>query len=162
MPAPTGPSPRGPGVPFPPPLVFVAGWLIASLLDRRLEFLIVGNGPGSLQIGLGYAAMTLGLSVMLWGISTFLIARTAIYPASRARAFVITGPYRLSRNPMYVGLTQAYVGLALVLNRAWPLVLLPPVLLALRVFVIGREERYLLAEFGKAYEEYRRRVRRWI
>jgi protein-S-isoprenylcysteine O-methyltransferase Ste14 len=99
---------------------------------------------------------------MYTGIATFARARTAIYPNQPARALVTTGPYRFSRNPMYLGLTAAYFGLALVLNWAWPLVLLPVVLGALSALVIDREERHLASSFGTAYTEYRRHVRRWF
>jgi len=85
-----------------------------------------------------------------------------VIPMSPARAIVVTGPYRFTRNPMYVGLTVAYVGIALLVNMAWPLLTLPAVLIALRLFVIAREERHLRQAFPEAYAAYCARVRRWL
>jgi protein-S-isoprenylcysteine O-methyltransferase Ste14 len=72
------------------------------------------------------------------------------------------GPYRFTRNPMYLGMTVAYVGFTLVFNTAWPLVLLLLVMIGMHRFVIRVEEAYLTELFGQEYAEYRRRVRRWI
>ncbi len=155
------PSSRGPGIPFPPPLVYVAGWVIAWELNRRVEFLIDGSGPGTAQTAVGSAALAGGLGVMLIGLVTFVRARTSVMPNQAARQLVTWGPYRFSRNPMYVGLTVAYVGLATLVNQAWPLVLLPAVLWGVTA-VIAREERYLRNAFGEAYGAYCRRTRRWI
>ncbi len=69
---------------------------------------------------------------------------------------------RLSRNPLYVALTLIYVGLALVANALWVLVLVVPVLLVMHYGVVRREERYLEAKFGDAYRQYRSRVRRYF
>jgi protein-S-isoprenylcysteine O-methyltransferase Ste14 len=153
---------RGPAVRFPPPFLFVGGFLAAWLLDMLLGFEIDGEGVGLIQAGLGVAAMAVGLAFMLWGLATFARARTPIIPDRPARQLVVHGPYRFSRNPMYVGLTSLYTGLALVLNMAWPLVLLPVVLLTLTALVIVHEERHLRDAFGTTYEEYCRRVRRWV
>jgi protein-S-isoprenylcysteine O-methyltransferase Ste14 len=152
----------GPGVKFPPPLLFAGGLAIAWLLDRRLGFAIDGDGAGVVQTAIGAVLVSAGLGVMIWGIVTFLFAQTAIYPDRPARQLVTFGPYRFTRNPMYVGLTIAYIGAAAVVNSAWPIVLLPVVLLGLFVFVMRKEERYLFAEFGDEYATYRRRVRRWL
>ena len=149
-------------MPFPPPLVFIAGFALAWFLDTRLEFLIHGAGAGPAQTTLGLTLLAAGFFFMAWGLVTFVNHRTAIMPVSRARALVRSGPYRFSRNPMYVGLTAAYIGGAVVTNMAWPLVLLPLVLAALVAFVIRREEAYLQTEFGDAYDAYRREVRRWL
>ena len=153
---------RGPRVGFPPPLLFVGGLGVALLLDRWLAFSIDGEGAGFAQTAIGILLVLAGLSLMIWGIATFLLARTAIYPNRSARQCVTTGPFRFTRNPMYVGLTIAYVGAAIVLNAVWPFVLLPVVLLLLLVLVIRKEERYLQQEFGEAYVRYCRRVRRWM
>jgi len=147
---------------FPPPLLFVGGLALSWFLDTRLTFWIDGEGGGAVQNAIGAGLIACGLGVMTWGIVTFSRARTAIYPNQAAREFVIWGPYRFTRNPMYLGLTLAYVGAACLLNSAWPFVLLPVVLLSLYGLVIRREERYLSAEFGDQYDTYRRRVRRWI
>ena len=152
----------GPGVPFPPPLLFIAGFLLARWLDTRLEFLIRGAGPSPGQTAIGLATAVAGLLLMLWGIATFVTARTAVMPMSPARFVVTGGPYRFTRNPMYIGLTLGYAGLAIALNMAWPFVTLPLVLLALRYFVIAREERYLREAFPAEYEAYVARVRRWL
>lgn len=153
---------RGPRVIFPPPLLFVAALGASLWLDRRIGFSIDGDGAGFAQTAIGIALVFAGLGIMIWGIATFLLARTAIYPNRPARQCVIAGPYRFTRNPMYVGLTIAYVGAAVVLNGVWPFVLLPLVLLLLYVFVIRREEAYLRLEFREDYDAYCRRVRRWI
>jgi protein-S-isoprenylcysteine O-methyltransferase Ste14 len=157
-----GNASRGPGVPFPPPLLFVAGLGASWFLGRRLDFVIDGDGAGLAQTAIGVFLMAAGLGTMIWGIATFLRARTAIYPNQPSRQCVVTGPYRFTRNPMYVGLTVAYIGGALAMNAAWPFVFLPIVLVLLSVFVIRREEAYLRREFPEAYEAYCRRVRRWI
>jgi protein-S-isoprenylcysteine O-methyltransferase Ste14 len=147
---------------FPPPLLFVAGLALAWFHDTRLAFWIDGTGASPIQRVIGAALIASGLGVMLSGIVTFTRARTAIYPNQPARQLVTWGPYAFTRNPMYLGLTLAYLGAAGVLNSAWPLVLLPGVLLLVYWLVIRREERYLSGEFGDQYDAYRRRVRRWI
>lgn len=149
-------------MPFPPPFVFAGGWLVAWWLNTRLDFAIHGAGPGLLQTSLGAALAGCGLLLMFWGMATFIRARTAVIPRHPARALVAHGPYRFSRNPMYVGLSALYVGLALLINWAWPLVTLPIVLIVLTTAVIRREERYLRRAFGDDYEAYCRRVRRWV
>jgi protein-S-isoprenylcysteine O-methyltransferase Ste14 len=152
-----------PGVYFPPPFLFVAGYLAAWLLDRVARFRFVGGDASRVPVvAAGWAVLALGLAVMLWGFGTFLGKRTAIIPNKAASRLVIAGPYRYSRNPMYTGMTIAYTGVALLTNRAWALVLLPLVLGALYLLVIRREERYLGGAFGDEYATYRRTVRRWL
>jgi protein-S-isoprenylcysteine O-methyltransferase Ste14 len=77
-------------------------------------------------------------------------------------AIVFTGPYRFTRNPMYLGLALLQAGLAMVTNSLWPLLTLAPVIVAVRRLVIDREERYLEAKFGEEYRAYKARVRRWV
>ena len=152
---------RGPGIPFPPPFVYVAAYGIAALLNTRLEFLIDGQGAGTTQSVIGSALIGAGLLWMAYGIVTFVRARTSVVPDRPARQLVTWGPYGLSRNPMYVGITSAYLGIAIVNNHAWPLILLPFALVGMTV-IIRREEVYLRTAFGDAYDQYCRRVRRWV
>jgi protein-S-isoprenylcysteine O-methyltransferase Ste14 len=153
---------RGPGVRFPPPFLFVGGFLMAWVLHRWLPFEIDDDGAGRIQTAVGAAFMAAGLALMSWGVVTFARARTAILPHRPARRLVREGPYRFTRNPMYVGLTSAYVGLSIVINAVWPILVLPLVLASLRRFVVRREERHLTEKFGGDYSEYCRRVRRWL
>ena len=90
-----------------------------------------------------------------------LRARTNIDPYKPATALVTGGPYRFTRNPIYVAMTLLYVGAALSFRIIPALILLPIALLLLQFGVIRREERYLEAKFGDRYRQYRSRVRRW-
>ena len=147
---------------FPPVLVFIGGLLLGFYFDTRLPFDIDGTGAGIVQTTAGGALGIAGLVVMLWAIRTLLFARTTIMPHHAARALVTSGPFRLSRNPIYLGLVFMYLGVAVVMNDAWPLVLLPAVLLIMSSLVIAREEVHLTEAFGDAYRAYCARVRRWI
>jgi protein-S-isoprenylcysteine O-methyltransferase Ste14 len=156
--------PESPGVRFPPPTLFAAGFVLAWLLETRVARVRLVGGTAS-PLPLEVAGVLLGaagLALVGWGLVTFRRARTGIYPTQSASRVVDAGPYRFTRNPMYVGMTLLYVGLALAANTAWPFVLLPAVLWALHALVIRREERYLRAAFGEAYDAYCRRVRRWL
>ena len=155
---------RNPGVRFPPPFLFVAGLIVAWLLESRVRrFRLVAADASTAPIETaGTMLIVLGVLLMIWGMVTFVRARTAILPRRAASNLVETGPYRISRNPMYTGMAVSYLGAMLVLNWGWPLVLFPLVILSLRKFVIGREERYLHDAFGEEYSAYCRRVRRWI
>lgn len=106
--------------------------------------------------------IVLGMLLGLWAMVMFLRARTAIIPFKAASALVESGPYRVSRNPMYTGMAIVYLGLMLLLNWGWMLPIFPVVLVSLYHLVIKKEERHLLAVFGEEYESYCRRVRRWI
>ena len=155
---------RSPGVRFPPPTLFVAGWLLAWLLERRVERIrLIGEGGSQAPLVIaGTALIVAGALVIGAGLLTFFRARTAIMPHHAASRLVTHGPYRFTRNPMYLGMTLLYSGLALRANFGWPLLLLPLVLVAVVQLVIRREERYLASEFGAAYDDYRHRVRRWL
>ncbi len=153
-----------PAIHFPPPLLFVAGFLLATALHRYVTAFPLNDGrvPATIGITGGWLLIGAGLLLMIWGIATFARARTAIVPFRAATTLVSGGPYRFTRNPMYVGMTLIYSGLALLLDRGWPFVLLPLVLLALYHLVIRREERHLADVFGDGYFAYQRRVRRWL
>jgi len=153
---------RGPNVRIPPPLIFVVGWLVAWLLNRARPFAIDSSGTSAWQTAVGGLALVAGLTFMFWGIVTFAALGTPIVPTRPARVLVEHGPYRFTRNPIYLGMTLAYAGLAVLLNLAWPLLVLPGVLVLLVLMVVRREERHLGATFGDAYRAYRRRVRRWL
>ena len=75
---------------------------------------------------------------------------------------MVDGPFRFSRNPLYLSLTGLYLGLAMLINTAWPPLLLPVLLAFLHWGVIRREERYLEVKFGSTYLNYKARVRRWL
>lgn len=87
--------------------------------------------------------------------------RTTTTPGESSSKLVTWGPYRFSRNPMYVGLILAYVGEAGLLKQAWPVVLLPLTVAYVNYIVIPVEEARLEAVFAAEYEQYRSRVRRW-
>jgi protein-S-isoprenylcysteine O-methyltransferase Ste14 len=110
----------------------------------------------------GLALVILGFGLGAWAIITFRRQRTAIYPNQPASTLVARGPYRFTRNPMYAGLTIAYVGGSLLIGSVWPIVVLPLVLLLLTRLVIRPEEAYLTSAFGESYVAYRRKVRRWL
>ena len=89
-------------------------------------------------------------------------AGTNIRPDQPTLALVFDGPFRFTRNPLYMALTGLYLGITLLVNALWPLLFLIPVLGVLRWGVVAREERYLEAKFGEPYRTYKARVRRWI
>jgi protein-S-isoprenylcysteine O-methyltransferase Ste14 len=93
---------------------------------------------------------------------SFWRMRTSIVPIRPATALVIGGPYRFTRNPMYVGLGFLTVALGLLLDSWWPILLVIPTLMCIRQFVILPEERYLRRRFGGEYDAYTRQVRRWL
>lgn len=151
-----------PGVYFPPPLIFVAGFLLALALDRWLVSLRFDERWRPVLTPSGWLLIALGAALMAWAIVTFTRARTTVLPYRPASRVVTSGPFRFSRNPIYVADTVIYAGVSLLTRMAWPLVILPLVLATLYTFVIRREERYLGEAFGTEYAEYRRRVRRWV
>ena len=151
-----------PGVKFPPPLLFVAGFLGGWAMHRRWPHRLVPGGGSDVAEIVGALIMALGLAIIGWAFSVFLAHRTAIYPNQPAARVVRDGPFRYTRNPMYVGMAMLYMGLAIVVNALLPLLLLPVVLSLLVTLVIEREERYLTSAFGQDYAQYCRDVRRWM
>jgi len=148
-----------PGVRVPPPLLYAFAVGGGYVLNRRYPLPV---GQGLLLSGLAWLLVLTAVALTVTGIGTFRRSGTSIVPVRSATALVIAGPYRFSRNPMYLGLAVLTSGIALLLNTWWPILLLAPVLLVVRVFVIGPEERYLQRRFGGEYERYMTHVRRWI
>jgi protein-S-isoprenylcysteine O-methyltransferase Ste14 len=153
---------KSPGVHYPPPLLYIIGLGLGWLLHRIYPLPLF---PGERSAGMllaGWLLSGLGLVILGAALLTFFRHRTGIYPNQPATTVVHSGPYRFSRNPMYVALTLLYVGIALLTNLLWPLLLLPLVILVVQKGVIQREERYLKEAFGASYEQYCHQVRRWI
>jgi protein-S-isoprenylcysteine O-methyltransferase Ste14 len=151
-----------PGTRFPPPVAFGAGLASGFLLQHFLPVPLLEASKGNLLKLVGGILVIAGVTLALWAILAFRRAHTTVRPDRPSVALVTHGPFRFTRNPMYFSLSVVYTGITLLANALWPLLLLAPVLLVIRYYVIAREERYLLARFGADYGSYRRRVRRWL
>jgi len=150
------------GVWFPPPLVFTLPLVAAAGLHAARPWPISDRYAFAIAAG-GFIAIAVGIAIGLASVARFWKADTTILPAGvPTTAIVDSGPYRFTRNPMYLAMAFAYLGLAMLMNNVWALALLPGVVAAIDRFVIRREERYLAEEFGEAYRRYCLRVRRWI
>lgn len=148
-----------PGVPMPPPLFFV----IPLLLAFAIEWLMPTSfATGALRWTLGGALVVAGLALAVAGYATQKRAGTDPIPFNPSTTIVANGPYRFTRNPMYLGFALAALGIANLGDSLWALLALPIGLVLIDRLVIVREERYLERKFGEGYLSYKRRVRRWI
>ena len=147
------------GVRFPPPLLYVAGLGLGILLQTLWPLYLWSQTVGAL---LALPCLALYVAFCGWAMVLFRRFRTSLIPVVPTATLVTDGPYRVTRNPMYVGLAFLYAGIALYFRLSWGLLLLPVVLVASYYLVIAREERYLERRFGDAYTRYSKRVRRWL
>ena len=152
---------KGPGVYIPPPLFYVLIFLASVVVQKEI--------PVSNAIFQIWAIKVVGIIFLI--IASFFLVRSLrqffqskntvilIKPASSLQK---TGIYRISRNPMYVGLAIVYLGITCFIGNWWNIILFPILFLIVQEYIIKREEKYLELEFGQQYEEYRRTVRRWL
>lgn len=143
----------------PPPLALLA----AILAGWGLQYLWPLELPASFPLDIfGWVLIAAGGGLDLWAVSLFWRAKTAINPYQSTTTIVARGPYRFTRNPMYLGFLLLLAGIGLIQLNAWMLVMTVPLVLFLRYGVIAREERYLEDKFGDGYRRYKASVRRWL
>lgn len=148
-----------PGVIAKPPFIYLGFLALGLGLDRLWPYPLL---PEAVQYPLGAALFALGLVLVLASMRHFRAAGTSFDTQKPDTAIVSEGPYRFSRNPIYIGLTAAYAGIGIAVDAPWVWVLLLPTLVVMHYGVIAREERYLARKFGREYLDYRARVRRWL
>ena len=146
---------------IPPPVLFaatfLAGWGVGWLDGSRPAWIRTATAHW-----VGLALLVAGAAVSAACVRLFVSRGTTVIPVGQPARLVSNGAYAWSRNPMYVGLTAIYAGAALALGQIWSLVLLPLPWAAANFVVIPFEEARLRETFGQAYDDYRRRVRRWL
>jgi len=155
----TGKQSDSAGVMVPPPLIYLMGLVLGYGLGLVFPIAFLPFAPSLI---LGAVILLVGLAIASSAIRTFRRHRITTLPARPAAALVQDGPFRFTRNPMYLSLGISYAGLALMLDSPRGLLLLIPVVLAVNFYVIVREEKYLTREFGDKYRSYMAKVRRWI
>lgn len=148
-----------PGVIAPPPLILLGHVLLGFALDWLWPAPFL---PAAAQYALGAALIVSAGALAGGAIACFLRAGTNVPTRRPATALVVAGPYRVSRNPIYVGMILLLLGIGVMVDSLWILALAAPFAVILRYGVIAREERYLEAKFGDSYRAFRQGVRRWI
>lgn len=142
-----------------PPLLYGAACGLGILLHLLWPIAILpstlARGVGGLCI-LGACTLASMACRVLWRV------HTPVDPLRPTTTLVTTGPFRYSRNPLYLALTTFYVGVACLANALGLLLLVVPALVVLRYGVIAREEAYLARKFGAAYQQYTMQTRRWF
>lgn len=152
---------RGAAVRFPPPLVF----LIATLVGVAVRYTVA---PAPVPVDRMVSAVS-GVLILAAGIA---LARSALTlqkrtgqdpkPWKPTPELIVMGPYRFTRNPMYVGATILQIGLGIALNNLWVSLFALPALAAVHFIAVLPEEKYLTAKFGQPYVAYLDRVRRYL
>ncbi len=157
----TNAAERGAQVRFPPPVAF----LIGILIGVALEYLVV---PAPVPVGRAISVIG-GLLLVMAGIGFIASARILFkqtgqnpVPWKPSPALISKGPYRFTRNPMYVGVTLVQLGIGLAVNNLWILLFAVPALVAVHFTAVLPEERYLSEKFGESYKAYLTKVRRYL
>jgi protein-S-isoprenylcysteine O-methyltransferase Ste14 len=145
----------------PVPWVFILTYLVGVGLELAWPSRIPESAALACRVGGGLLLGT-GAVVAAWCLLIFWRERTTTVPGKLSARLVTWGPYRFSRNPMYVSLVMVYLGEAGILMQAWPVACLPFMVAYLNWIVIPVEESKLREVFGETYEQYCARVRRWL
>lgn len=133
----------------------LAGWLVTRIWGDPV-------GLGGWRVPLGWVLLLVFAGWNGWSLWLYRRHATGLLPGQATRAMIEEGPYRLSRNPLYVGMLVLYLGLALLAPTLWGLLLFPVAVLLVLWGAIRPEERFLRDRFGPSYDDYARRVRRWL
>ncbi len=143
-----------------PPLA----WGLAVIAGLALNWLIpLPFLPADLPAGwLGTMVFVLALGLIAWAIITITRAASNVPTNLPTTTIVESGPYRFTRNPIYLGMFLGLIGLAIAFDNLWLLMMLVPFALVIRYGVVAREEAYLERKFGDVYRRYHARVRRWL
>jgi protein-S-isoprenylcysteine O-methyltransferase Ste14 len=158
-PEPAAPKPDTSGIRVPPPVYYIGGFLAGVALELAFP---TSWPPSGIRIAVTLLAAGAWLALDGTAMVTFRRAGTSMVPMNPTTALVTSGPYRLTRNPMYLGMAFLYVAFAFAFGVIWALAFLPAVILVVDRFVIAREEPYLERKFGQTYRDYKARARRWL
>lgn len=152
-------SRRATGVFLPPPAIYLLFLALAWLLHRLWHLAL----PRNLWTHyFGWGLIDAGVLLMLWAGLLMLWRETTVNPYGKPAKLLQDGPFRFSRNPIYLADSLIYCGIALLWGSLWPWLLLPLVIYVMQRAVIRHEERLLMQLFGEAYRSYCVRVRRWL
>jgi protein-S-isoprenylcysteine O-methyltransferase Ste14 len=154
-------SQTSPLILLPPPLLYAVCFGLGMLLDRLLPW-SPGWMHGRLVHWIGWLLLGAAAVLAISSAGLFWLRRTTIIPHGQPSRLITKGPFALSRNPIYVAVTVAYCGVALLTASPWPLVLLIAPVTYVHRIVIPFEEARLNETFGATYADYRRRVGRWL
>jgi protein-S-isoprenylcysteine O-methyltransferase Ste14 len=143
-----------------PPLA----WGLAIIAGLALNWLVpLPFLPADLPAGwLGALVFVVALALFAWAIVTLTRAGSNVPTNLPTTTIVESGPYRFTRNPIYLSMFLGLIGLAITFDNLWLLMILVPFALVIRYGVVAREEAYLERKFGDVYCGYRARVRRWL
>jgi len=148
-----------PDVALPPLLLFVVALAGGLLMDGNVwtaHHMLHASQWIGVPIALAGVALIASTLALFWRF------RTHTEPWEPASALIEAGPYKLSRNPMYLGMALASGGIAVFFESIAALILIALVVAIIDRWVVAREEAYLTRRFGEAFSAYRRRVRRWL
>jgi protein-S-isoprenylcysteine O-methyltransferase Ste14 len=142
-----------------PPVYFLAALLLMALLHQVLPLAQIFFAPYRYA---GIVIMALAVAPILWAALLFRRAGTGIVPFSPATALVLGGPYRFTRNPMYLGMAGILLGAALLMGSLSPFAVIPAFMALIADRFIAPEEAMLERAFGRDYLDYMAMVRRWL
>ena len=156
------------GVRIPPPIIYLA----ALGLGASIHYLLwplpltlpdIGTIAGDrLRIGLGILLVVIGVFGSGFTASRFKLIGDSPSPTKPTSAILTTGPYSISRNPLYLFVAVVYLGIGLSLGSLWIIIMFIPLIYLVQRLAIIPEEQYLESKFGDQYLDYKAAVRRWI
>ncbi|WEX78732.1 isoprenylcysteine carboxylmethyltransferase family protein [Sinorhizobium numidicum] len=144
-----------------PPLLYGAAVLLALVLSRLFP-IPVSHGHSWMPWLTGGGLILLAVWLDLWAMKTLLDRHTAVLPNRCATCLVTCGPFRFTRNPIYLGYTLLMIGLGLMMLNPWFFIMAIAAVAVTTLFAIRNEERHLLSRFGFEFEIYCRHTTRWI
>ncbi|MCA9799078.1 MAG: isoprenylcysteine carboxylmethyltransferase family protein [Cyanobacteria bacterium HKST-UBA04] len=151
------------GVTFPPPALYFWTLVISGAISAiyPLPLPLPGIKP-IMTMHFGVVLMLASVVLFSSAVGTFKRHDTPLPPWTSTRTLVHSGPYRFSRNPIYLAFTLFVLGFAGLIDSLWVAAAILPVVWIMSTQVIAKEERYLAQKFGSAYTAYTQRVRRWL
>jgi protein-S-isoprenylcysteine O-methyltransferase Ste14 len=143
-----------------PPVAWLLALAAGVAADQLYPLRFVpASVPGA---WVGGAIFAIAFALAIWAIVTIRNAGTQVETYKPTTTIVANGPYRLTRNPIYLAMVLGLIGLAIAFDSLWIVVTLVPFYLVIRYGVVAREEAYLERKFGDVYRGYQSRVRRWL
>jgi protein-S-isoprenylcysteine O-methyltransferase Ste14 len=142
-----------------PPVLLTLHILAAYMLNK---FLPLSFAFPNVLKWIGYVLVIIGLGLAFNAVGRFMRARTTVDPHGSVSSIVTSGPYRFTRNPIYLGFVCFLIGFLFMFKSYWGLILSPVFIVLMNTLVIQHEEAYLEKKFGDTYTSYKSGVRRWL